>query len=166
MEQALTPGIDLGDIDMGAFLRDPLKAIKDRILEMAGFSNGTEAKILDASMGGTSYSVTDGNQKIALVTVAVTDTDDSTTITKATYTGYADLTIATADWNAASAGSKTNSAVKTFGACSAGSSTVIGFAIFDNVSHLISMYGTVTSLAVTTGITPSFAASSLSLALD
>lgn len=166
MDVALSPGIDLGELDLGALLRDPVKAIKERILQMAGFSNGTEAKILDAAMGGTAYSVTDGNQKIALVTVAVTDTDDSTTITKATYTGYADLTIATADWNAASAGSKTNSAVKTFGLCTAGSSTVIGFAIFDNSSHLISMYGTVTSIAISAGITPSFAASSLTATLD
>lgn len=133
---------------------------------MGGFSDAHELKVLNAAMGGTAYSVTDANQRIALTTVAVTDTDDSTTITKATYTGYGDATVPSASWGSASAGSKTNGTAITYGACSGGSSTVIGFAVFDSSSHEISMYGTVTSAAISSGITPSFGVGALSLSLD
>ncbi len=166
MDHALAPGaIDLGEIDLGALLRDPIKALKDRVLQMAGFSNAIENKILDAVFGGTAFGgVTP--LKLSLTTVAVTDTDDSTTITKATYTGYADINVANTDWNAASSGTKTNSSTLTFGACTAGSSTVIGFAVYNNSTHEIHMYGTVSSASVSSGITPSFGAGALSTSLD
>lgn len=132
---------------------------------MGGFSNSVELEVLNAAMGGTAFGgVTP--LKLALVTVAVTDSDDATTITKATYTGYADINVASTDWNAASAGSKTNSSVLAFGACSAGSSTVIGFALYRSSDNKIVMYGTVTSASISAGITPQFAAGSLVLNLD
>lgn len=132
---------------------------------MGGFANSVELEVLDAATGGTAFGgVTP--LKLALVTVAVTDTDDATTITKATYTGYADINVASTDWNAASGGAKTNANPLAFGACSASSSTVIGFALYRNSDNKIVMYGTTASLAVSAGITPSFAAASLTLGLD
>jgi hypothetical protein len=132
---------------------------------MGGFGNSVELEVLDAAMGGTAFGgVTP--LKLALTTVAVTDTDDATTITKANYTGYADINVASTDWNAASAGAKTNLNALNFGACSAGSSTVIGYALYRSGDNKIVMYGTVPSASVSTGITPSFGAGALSNTLD
>lgn len=166
MDVALTPPLGIGLADLWTRIKRGLRqSLEDIFVLMAGFSNAVEAKILDATMGSTAFGgITP--LKIALVTVAVTDTDDSTTITKATYTGYADINIASTDWNAASAGSKTTANALTFGLCTASSSTVIGFAIYNNSNNEIHMYGTVSSLAVTSGVTPSFAAGALSAALD
>lgn len=85
---------------------------------------------------------------------------------EATYTGYA--RIATSGlWGAAASGSITNSSAMTFGACTAGSSSVVGFGLFDSsgsgTGNLL-VAGTC-SLSVSSGITPQFAASALTITL-
>lgn len=166
MDATLTPPLAIGLADFWTRVKRSLhRTLKDYIVFMGGFSNTAELEVLDATTGGTAYGgVTP--LKLSLVTVAVTDSDDATTITKANYTGYADINVANADWNAASAGAKTNVNALAFAACTAGSSSVIGFALWRSSDNKILMYGTTATLAVSAGITPSFAAGALSLGLD
>lgn len=137
---------------------------------MPGFSDAVEVKILDHITGVTTYTVT-APTYLALTTVAVTDAMTSSTITEATYTGYARKSVAAADWAAAATpgGTKANTNVLTFAACTAGTSTIIGWALSsassgagDNI-----MYGTCTSTVISTTQTPAtVAVGALSLAVD
>ena len=132
----------------------------------ASYSNYAEGKILDHSTGKTSW--TAPSFYLALCTVVPTDADTGTSITEATYTGYARLNVAGASWVAASAGETHNSGTLTFGACTAGSSTVLGWAGCDasTVGNMI-VWGTTTSTAISTTATPpTIAASGLSVTLD
>jgi hypothetical protein len=110
---------------------------------------------------------------VALCTAAPTDASTGSTITEATYTGYARVSTATTDWNAATGTSPatvTNANAVTFGACTAGSSTITHFALVDASSAgNVILWGALSSpssLAVSTGITPSFAAGALSATCD
>ena len=67
----------------------------------------------------------------ALCTVTPTDSMTGSTITEATYTGYARKAVAAADLNSASGGVVTNANDIVFAACTAGSSTIVGFAYCD-----------------------------------
>jgi hypothetical protein len=80
----------------------------------------------------------------------------------ATYTGYAAVALS-GDWATAAAEGITNSAAITFGACTAGTSTVVGWGIIDGSSNVL--WAGTCSLAVSTGVTPQFAASALTLGL-
>lgn len=105
---------------------------------------------------------------VALCTAAPTDASTGSTITEATYTGYARKSTTAADWGASSGGTKSNSAAITFAACTGGSSTVTHFAICDALTlGNVFCYGTLTSqLAVSNGITPEFAIGDLDISLD
>jgi hypothetical protein len=121
----------------------------------ASKSDYLENKILDHTFNDPSYSAP--TPYLALTTVVPTDTSTGASITEATYTGYARLAIATSDMSAAASGSKTNSAALTFAACTAGSSTIIGFAICDasgTGAGNILYWGTVTSTVISTTQTP------------
>ena len=92
---------------------------------------------------------------MALCTVIPTDASTGTSITEATYTGYARKEILATDLSAAASGSKTNSAAITFAACTGGSSTIIGFAIVDALTlGNILYWGTTTSKVIDTSNTP------------
>jgi len=74
----------------------------------------------------------------------------------------------TAGWSVAS-GVADNDAVITFGACTAGSSTVTHFGVGSDSSGAgnLFLWGALTaSLAISAGITPSFAAGALDITLD
>jgi len=133
---------------------------------MGGFSNVVELKVLDAIMGGTAYTVTSPTY-IALTTVSVTESDTGSTITEATYTGYARLSVASSDWRAAATGQKRNLNALLFGTCTAGSSTVVGFAICSASSGGdVICFGSLASTTITVNITPQFATDALTLTLD
>lgn len=122
---------------------------------MAGFSNAVENKILDHVFGDGTYTVT-APTYLALTTAAVLETDTAASITEANYTGYARLAVAAADMSAAASGSKTNSNPLTFAACTAGTSTVIGFAIVSTSSGAgdVILFGTLPSVTISTTQTP------------
>ncbi len=121
---------------------------------MAGMSNVVENKVLDHIFGDGTYTVT-APVYLALVTVAVVDTDTGSTITEATYTGYARLAIGAADMAVAASGSKTNTNALTFAPCTAGTSTVVGFAICSAATlGDVILYGTLPSTVVSTTQTP------------
>lgn len=122
---------------------------------MASKSDYLENKILDHNLGDGAY--TSPTAYVALTTATPTDASTGASITEANYTGYARLIINASDMSAAASGSKTNSAALTFAACTAGSSTIIGFDIADNATTAAgnSLYwGTVTSKVIDTSNTP------------
>jgi hypothetical protein len=127
---------------------------------MAGFSTYLQQKVLDHVNGKTSYTMP--TTYVALFTANPTDAGGGT---EAAYTGYA--RVATSGlWNAASGTSATNSGAVTFGACTAGSSTVTGFGLYDASSAGNLLYWGTCSLSVSSGITPQFAAGALTITLD
>lgn len=93
---------------------------------------------------------------------------------EATYTGYARVAVArsSAGWTTSSpagVGTVVNAAVITFGMCVAGANTITHFTIGSSLSGAgdLALSGALTaSLAVSTGITPSFAAGALTATVD
>lgn len=144
------------------------RSLRSRIgIFLAGFSNYAENKVLDHITGKTAFT-SPGPLYMALCTVAVAETDTGSTITEANYTGYARKQIATADWAAAASGSATTSAQQQFAACTAGTSTVIGWALCDaSTAGNVIMFGTCTSTVISTTQTPAtIAAGALTLTVD
>jgi hypothetical protein len=79
---------------------------------------------------------------------------------EANYTGYARVSVArTSGGFTITANAVANAAAVTFGACTAGSSTITHFSVTvaSSGTSKILWRGTTNSLAVTAGITPSFA---------
>lgn len=125
-----------------------------------GLSDAVERKVADSATGKTLWTVT-APTFLALTSVAVTDTDTSASITDIAYTTYARLSLAAADWNAASTSSGVTTAVapiagKTYGAVTAGSATAIGWARCTVVSGAgdVIIYGALTSVTFSTTQTP------------
>ena len=131
------------------------------------FANTDWANIGDA--GGLQNSVTAGSFYISLHTADPGETGNQTT-SEATYTGYARVAVArsAAGWTVSGANCS-NAAAVTFGACTAGSSTCTYFGIGTDASgagNLIASGALTASLAVTAGITPSFAIGELDVNAD
>lgn len=121
---------------------------------MASKSDYLENQVLNHCLGDGAFAMP-AAVYLALCTVVPTDASTGSTITEANYTGYARKQIAAADLAAAASGSKTNSAIITFADCTAGTSTVIGFAICDALTlGNILYWGTVTSKVIDTANTP------------
>jgi hypothetical protein len=120
---------------------------------MASFSDYAEIKILDHANGDGSW--TSPTCYIGLWTSALTDASTGSTAGEAAYTTYARVTMNAADMSAAASGSKTNSAAWTFPACTASTSTITYFGVFDasTAGNMIS-WGTVTSKVIDTSNTP------------
>lgn len=122
---------------------------------MASKSDYWENAILDGAFGDPTTPTITAPTYLALCTVVPTDSSTGSTITEASYTGYARKSIAAADMSAASAGSKTNANAITFAACTSGSSTIIGWALCDasTVGNIL-YWGTTTSTVISTTQTP------------
>ena len=136
---------------------------------MAGLSNAVELLVLEHLVAKTSYTMPASPLYLALTTVAVAETDTAGTLTEASYTGYARKSVAGTDWGSASAGQIANANAITFAACTAGTSTVIGFALVTTSSGAgaIQVYGTLASLVVSVTQTPvSFAVGALTITAD
>ena len=130
------------------------------------FRNTTWAGIGDVT--GLVGSTTAGSLYISLHTGTLTGASDQST-SEATYTGYARVAVsrASGSWtiSGSSPTSVSNTNAITFGACTAGSSTVTYFAVGKSSSGTgeILFFGALTaSLAISAGITPQFAAAALS----
>lgn len=133
---------------------------------MPGLGNAVELKVLEHIVGKTSYTMPSG-LLLALTTVAVAETDTGATITRATYTGYADKSVAGSDWGTAAAGAIANVNPITFAACTGSTSTIIGFALLSAAGGDVIIFGTLASLVVSTTQTPvNFAAGALSATAD
>lgn len=140
---------------------------------MAGKSDYLEKKLLDHATGKASMtSPTTNGLYMALCTVVPTDADTGATITEANYTGYTRIQMAPANVSAAAGTSAEahNTAQLTGGACTAGSSACIGFAMLDSATvgaGNVHYWGTLSTVTVTTTQTPpTLAASALSITED
>jgi hypothetical protein len=129
-------------------------------LLFAGLSDAVERKVADSHTGKTNFAVT-APTYLALCTTLPTDTDTAGTLVEATYTGYARLSFAAADWNAAGTSSGTTTATapvaqKTFGAVTAGSSTCVGWGRTSSSAGAgdLLMLGSLTSVTFSTTQTP------------
>lgn len=123
---------------------------------MASFSDYWELKVLDGTFGDPTTPTITAPVYLALCTVVPTDGSTGSTITEATgATGYARIAIAAADMSGAASGSKTNGNALTGAAITAGSATVIGFAICDalTVGNMLA-WGTCTSTVISATQTP------------
>lgn len=132
---------------------------------MPGLSNAAEGKVLDHLTGKAAYA-SPGPLSLALLTVAATEADTPATLTKANYTGYADIAVAAADWNAAGVDGIVETAVQKAGAnCTGGSSAVIGWALIGGGD--VVMFGTCPLVTITTTQSPpTIGAGALSMTLD
>lgn len=131
------------------------------------FNNTDWANIGDAA--GLQNSVTAGSFYVSLHTADPTETGTQTS-SEATYTGYARVAVGRsgAGWTV-SGNNVSNAAAVTFGACTAGSSSVTHFGIGTDstgVGNLILKGALTATLAVSAGITPSFAIGELDVNLD
>lgn len=127
------------------------------------FENANAANIGDAT--GLRGSTTAGSFYISLHTADPGETGDQTT-SEAAYTSYARVAVArsTAGWTV-SGNSVSNDAAISFPACTGGSATCTHFGIgtdASGVGNLLLSGALGSSLAVSTGITPSFAIGALS----
>lgn len=131
------------------------------------FENANYANVGDAT--GLRGSSTAGNFFISLHTANPNETGNQTT-TEAAYTSYARASVArsTAGWSVA-AGVADNDAAIPFPAATGGSETESHFGVGSDVSGVgnLFLWGALTaSLAVSSGITPSFAIGALDVTLD
>jgi hypothetical protein len=138
----------------------------------SGISQYGMAKLIDHINGKTSFTMPT-TVAMALATAAPTSTSTGATITEAAYTGYGRQTIAGAGFNAATAATPsvaTNASTITFGNCTAGTSTLLGFILADSATTGAGnslWYGTLTSVTISTTQTPpTVAASAMSLSLN
>lgn len=142
-----------------SILRDPSKR-NGRGFALPNISGGgswsdyAENKMLDHFLGKTSYTLVTPLY-LALCTVVPEDSKTGSTITQASYTGYARKSIAAADLNAAASGSSSNANKLEFAACTSGSSTIVGWAICDasSAGNMI-CWSSCTSTVISTTQTP------------
>jgi hypothetical protein len=134
------------------------------------FNNTAFANVGNA--GGILPSSVAGSLFVALHTADPGEAGDQTT-SEATYTGYARVAVARsgAGWTVSGTAPTqvANAAAVTFGLCTAGSSTCTYFSVglVTSGASVIVASGILTaSLAVTVGITPSFAIGALTVTLD
>jgi hypothetical protein len=128
------------------------------------FQNTAVANLGDAT--GLRGSTTAGSVYISLHTGDPGETGDQTT-NEATYTSYARVAVARdgSHWSE-SAGTISNVLTVTFAACTGGSNTITHFGVGTDPSGagtLLYSGALTASLAVSNGITPSFAASALTV---
>lgn len=130
------------------------------------FNNSNIANLGDAT--GVRGATTAGSVWVALYTAAPSDTGGGT---EANYTGYARVAVARsgAGWTVSgtSPTQAVNASAVTFGACTAGTNVVTHFGVFDAVSggNLLVWGALTSSLSVSSGITPQFAAGQLNIQL-
>lgn len=124
-------------------------------MHMGGAFDYLENKLLDHSLGKSAYTMP--QPYLALCTVVPEDSKTGSTITEASYTGYARKKVEASVLNAAASGKSKNNAKLEFPECTAGSSTIIGWALIDAsaVGTGNGLYwGTCTSVAISTTQTP------------
>lgn len=140
-------------------------AFEAKILSLI-FENADAANVGDAT--GLRGSTTAGVFYVSLHTGSPGETGTQTT-SESAYTSYARVSVArsAAQWTVASSIADNDNAI-TFPACTGSTSTVTHFGIGSDASGVgnLNLFGTTNSLAVSSGITPSFAAGTLDISLD
>lgn len=134
------------------------------------FNNSNDANVGDAT--GLRGSTTAGSFYVALHTADPGETGDQTT-SEATYTSYARVAVARSSGGWTISGTAptqaANAAAINFPACTGGSNTITHFSLgvaSSGASKIIYSGALTSSLAVSSGITPSFAIGALVCTLD
>lgn len=126
---------------------------------MSAASQYLEEALLNHILGIAAYPMPT-TVAIALTTVVPVNTNTGATIAEANYTGYTRFTLAPADWAAIVAGnpsSISNAVNLAFANCTAGTNTIVGYAICDSATILAGnmlIYGSVPSTVISTTQTP------------
>lgn len=132
---------------------------------MAGYSNYVENKILEHVTGKTTFATV--APYLALLTTNPS-TYTGTGLVETTYTNYLRAACSGATWGSAASGSPntiTLASSVSFPTCGTTGATIVGWALYDaSTAGNLLFYGTC-SLAVSSGITPQFAAGQLTLSL-
>ena len=139
---------------------------------VSGISQYAMPKLVDHLNGKTSFTMP-VTVAMALATAAPTSTSTGATITEAAYTGYGRQTLAGSAFVAATAATPSvalNSGTITFGACTAGGSTLLGFILADSATVSAGnalWFGSLTSTVISTTQTPpTIATNALSFSLN
>lgn len=131
-------------------------------------SNTTENAVLKALLQGTDPSWRAGaTQYLALFTADPGET--ASLASEANYTGYARVALTKASAWTDGGSTFTNAALIQFGACTAGTNAITHFAVVDTASGAVALLisGSLSStLNVSAGIQPQFAAGALSIGAD
>ena len=137
---------------------------------MAGsYSEYCAAKVLELTVGKTAFATP--TTYLGLWTSALTSASTGATAGEATYTGYARIATS-GDWGSATLATPCtifNSSAITFAACTASTSTITYFGIFDSITvgagNMIA-WGSCTSTVISSTQTPAtFAINALELTL-
>lgn len=151
----------LGDeqVELWASMEEALRAEGVPTNITSGISQYGMSHLIDHLNGKTSFTMP-AAVAMALATTAPTSTTTGVTVVEAAYTGYARQAIAGAGFNAATAATPsvaTNNGAITFGNCTAGTSTLLGFILADSATLATGnalWYGTLTSTVISTTQTP------------
>lgn len=139
----------------------------DPLIAGAGsYNDYAEGKILEHSVGKSSWTMP--TTYLALLTTVATDASTGSTIVEASFTGYARKKVEGTEYGAASGGVIKNSGTITFAECTAGTSTIKGWALCDalTVGNAIA-WGTATETVISTTQTPpTISANDLEISLD
>lgn len=132
------------------------------------FSNYAENALLNSLFGKTSDFGALASAPTLYAALFTADPGEAGPGSEAGYTGYARVATVAADWNAAAGGVIDNANAITFPQASGGSATVTHLGLFDAASggNLIGSGALTGSLAVSSGITPEFAAGDFNVSLD
>jgi len=133
------------------------------------FSNSAETSVLEQIFVGTALPW-NGNTNlwIALYTADPGEAGSATT-NEATYSGYARVVLIRASDFTVSGNTVSNTNLEQFAACTSGSNTITHAAIVTSSSGagtIIVRAALSSSISVTTGVQPQFAANALSFTLD
>lgn len=126
------------------------------------FSNWFQTNVLAHGTGQDNVSWANLSPTfLALCTIVPDSSKTGSTITEASYTGYARVSLANTAWTSPAAGGAggqstiSNASVITFANCTAGSSTVIGWALCTALSGGNAVcWGTAASVVISTTQTP------------
>ena len=139
---------------------------EDDLLDLI-FTNVEAPNVGDVT--GLENSTTAGSVQVSLHTATLADTTTATTTSEAAYTSYARQTVArsVAGWTVAS-GTVDNDSAITFPQATGGSETETDFGLtLMATGDYLQIFGALTSsLAVSNGITPEFAAGALDISLN
>jgi hypothetical protein len=137
----------------------------------SGISQYAMPALINHINGKTAFTMP-ATVSLALATTAPTSTTTGASLVEATYTGYGRQTIAAAGFNAATSATPsvaTNASTITFGNCTGGTSTLLGFILADSATVSAGnalWYGTLASTVISTTQTPPVVnAASLSLSM-
>lgn len=160
------------DAEMGAEIEALLLEEGVPTAITSGVSQYGMSHLIDHLNGKTSFTMP-AAVAMCLATTAPTSTTTAVTIVEAAYTGYTRVTLTGASWsNAATSATPsvaTNNGAITFPACTASTSTLLGFMVADNATLATGnslWYGTLTSTVISTTQTPpTIATTAMSLSM-